>query len=114
KSSAGVRTFACPAWLLEDLAALLKGRGLTAADARALVFVSPDGAPLHYTNWRRRTWVPACEMAGLAGPRFHDLRPMAATALIAAGTDVKTTQARLGHSSSRMTLDLYAKATSEA
>jgi integrase len=114
KSTAGIRTFACPAWLLEDLAALLKRRGLTAADGEALVFVSPDGAPLHYTNWRRRIWLPACEAAGLAGLRFHDLRSLAATALIAAGTDVKTAQTRLGHSSSRMTLDLYARATGEA
>jgi integrase len=114
KSSAGVRTFACPKWLLEDLAALLSRRGLTAADSDDLVFVSPDGAPLNYTNWRRRVWLPACETAGLAGLRFHDLRSLAATALIAAGTDVKTAQTRLGHSSSRMTLDLYARATAEA
>jgi integrase len=114
KSEAGVRTFACPAWLLDELAALLRRRGLTAADGGTLVFVSPDGAPLQYTNWRRRSWLPACEAAGLTGLRFHDLRSLAATALIAAGTDVKTAQTRLGHSSSRMTLDLYARVTAEA
>jgi integrase len=114
KSSASVRTFACPTWLLDELAALLNRRGLTAADSDSLVFVSPDGAPLHYTNWRRRTWVPACEEAGLAGLRFHDLRSLAATALVASGADIKTAQTRLGHSSSRMTLDLYARATGKA
>lgn len=114
KSAAGVRTFAVPAWLLEDLAALLSRRGLTAADGDALVFVSPDGAPLDYTNWRRRTWLPACKAAGLAGLRFHDLRSLAATALVASGADIKTAETRLGHSSSRMTLDLYARATGEA
>ena len=90
KSAAGVRTFAVPAWLLEDLAALLSRRGLTAADGDALVFVSPDGAPLDYTNWRRRTWLPACKAAGLAGLRFHDLRSLAATALVASGADIET------------------------
>jgi hypothetical protein len=39
-SGAGVRAFACPAWLLEDLAALLKRRDLTAVDSEALVKVS--------------------------------------------------------------------------
>ena len=92
KSSAGIRTFACPTWLLDELAALLARRGLTAADGDALLFVSPDGAPLHYTNWRRRKWVPACETAKLKGLRFHDLRSLAATALVASGADVKTAQ----------------------
>ncbi len=50
----------------------------------------------------------------MPGGRFHDLRSLAATAMIAAGVDVKTAQMRLGHSSSRMTLDLYARATSDA
>ena len=32
-----------------------------------------NGAPLRYTNWRQRVWLPATEAAGLAGLRFHDL-----------------------------------------
>jgi len=111
KSRAGVRRLAIPDWLVEDLAGLLSRRGLTGADDRVLVFVSPDGRPLHYPNWRRRTWVPACEVAGLGGLRFHDLRSMAATALVAAGVDVKTAQTRLGHSSPSLTLGIYARAT---
>jgi integrase len=114
KSDAGRRSLASPRWLVDDLAAVLARRGLTAADASALVFTSPDGAPLHYTNWRRRVWRPATKAAGLPALRFHDLRSTAATALVASGADVKTTQARLGHSSSRVTLDLYARATSRA
>ena len=43
-----------------------------------------------------------------------DLRSMAATALVASGADIKTAQKRLGHSSSRMTLDIYARATGDA
>ncbi len=39
---------------------------------------------------------------------------MAATALIAAGVDVKTTQVRMGHSSPHVTLALYARATTVA
>jgi integrase len=113
KSRAGVRRLAIPDWLVEDLAGLLSRRGLTGADDRVLVFVSPDGQPLHYPNWRRRTWVPACEVAGLGGLRFHDLRSMAATALVAAGVDVKTAQTRLGHSSPSLTLGIYARSTAD-
>jgi len=114
KSDAGRRSLACPTWLIDDLAAVLGRKGLTAADADSLVFVSPDGAPLQYTNWRRRVWRPATVAAKMPALRFHDLRSTAATALVASGADVKTTQARLGHSSSRVTLDLYGRATTGA
>ena len=114
KSEAGVRTFACPKWLLDDLAALLVRRSITGAQGDQLVFVSQQGSPLHYTNWRRRTWLTACARAGLSGLRFHDLRSLAATALVAVGTDVKTAQTRLGHSSSRVTLDVHARSTTDA
>jgi integrase len=50
----------------------------------------------------------------LGALRFHDLRSIAATALVMAGVDVKTAQYRLGHSSARVTLDIYARATQEA
>jgi integrase len=96
------------------MAALLNRRSRSAAHGDRLVFVSPDGAPLSYTNWRRHTWVPACIAAELPGLRFHDLRSLAATALIASGANVKTAQTRLGHSSPRMTLNLYARATTDA
>ena len=39
---------------------------------------------------------------------------MAATALVAAGVDVKTAQARLGHSTPATTLGIYARATADA
>jgi len=114
KSNAGTRTLSCPKWLVEELAALLMRRGLTAADQSAFVFVGEGGQHLDYTNWRRRVWVPSCEKAKLPGLRFHDLRSLAATALVAAGVDVKTAQTRLGHSSPQMTLGIYARATVDA
>lgn len=42
-----------------------------------------------------------------AGFRFHDLRHYYASALIAAGLDVKVVQARLRHASAKTTLDTY-------
>jgi integrase len=114
KSDAGYRTLSVPAALCDLLANCLVRRRLTGADVDALVFVAPDGGPLHYSNWRQRVWVPACERAGLDGLGFHDLRRANATALVADGVDLKTAQARLGHSDPRLTLAVYAQATSEA
>ena len=104
---------AIPEWLSTELALLMARRGLTAANSNSLLFVNEDGGPLDYSNWRRRIWVPACEEAGLRGLRFHDLRSVATTALIAEGVDVKTAQTRLGHSSPQVTLGIYARATAE-
>ncbi|HVA73117.1 MAG TPA: site-specific integrase [Acidimicrobiales bacterium] len=114
KSTAGRRSLAVPTWLAEDLAAVIARRGLTAADSESLVFVDRDGGPLDYTNWRRRMWARATKKAGLVGLKFHDLRSMAATALVAQGVDIKTAQTRLGHSSPQVTLGIYARATVEA
>jgi integrase len=51
---------------------------------------------------------------GLDGLTFHDLRRANATGLVAEGVDVRTAQARLGHSDPRLTLAIYAQATGEA
>jgi integrase len=105
---------ALPAALGTILAEHLASAGLTAADESALVFEAPRGGPLRYSNWRRRVWLPAANEAGVAGAGFHDLRRANATRLVATGVDVKTAQARLGHSDPRVTLAVYAEATSDA
>lgn len=114
KSAAGRRTLTLPKALGTLLAAHLAATGLTAADAERLVFTSPRGAALDYPRWRQRVWVPAVREAGLVGVNFHDLRRANATALVHDGIDVKTAQARLGHSDPRLTLAIYAQATTEA
>jgi len=91
-----------PGPLTEFLAKHLVLRGLTGADADALVFTAP--AVTHsLRNWRNRVWLPACRAVGLDGLGFHDLRRANATALVRLGVDVKTAQQRLGHSDVRMT-----------
>jgi integrase len=119
KTRAGRRTMSVAGWLVDELAALMARRGLTGADPEALLFVSAQGTPLRYTNWRRRVWLPAVKAAaveapGLAGLVFHDLRSLATTALIDEGVDPKTAQTRLGHSSPQVTLGIYARATRRA
>ncbi len=46
--------------------------------------------------------------------RFHDLRHFAATQLIAAGVPVTTVSERLGHASTKMTVDVYGHAVADA
>jgi integrase len=79
KSMRGSRTFTAPEWIMDLLADHLAARSLTGADSQELVFVTPHGAPLHYSNWRRRLRVPASEFAGFSGLHFHDVRKTAAT-----------------------------------
>jgi len=111
KSVKGHRRLDCPGWLAKELGSLVRRNGLT--DPDHLLFVTPEGMPLDYSRWRARVWKPACEIAGLPELVFHDLRSISATAHVAERVPVSVTQARLGHSSSRMTLDVYARATSE-
>ena len=80
-------------------------------DERALVFTSPTGGPLRYSNFRKRVWYPAVERAGLPPIGFHDLRRTAATVLVANNIDMKTAQVRLGHANPALTLKIYAQAT---
>jgi integrase len=113
KSAAGRRTLSIPVELANLLSKHLSELGLTGATSNALLFAGSSGRPLDYSNWRRRVWVPAVERAGLGSLGFHDLRRTNATAMVLEGVDVKTAQARLGHSDPRLTLAVYAQATGE-
>ena len=114
KSAAGGRTLAIPQALADILAEHMTSAGLTVADDHRFLFESSTQAPLRYSNWRRWVLVPAVATAGYPGAGFHDLRRASATALVRQGIDVKTVQARLGHSDPRLTLQLYAEVVQEA
>lgn len=114
ESQAGIRALALPDALARELAAHIAAMGLTAADGSALLFPSASGSPMSYSNFRQRVWQPAVEKAGLCGTGFHDLRRTNASIMVAEGVDLKTAQRRLGHSDARLTLELYAQATSAA
>jgi integrase len=60
---------------------------------------------LHYTNWRRRVFVPAVEAAGLAEPlpTPHDLRHTFGSWLAGAGVPPTDIMALMGHSTLRAT-----------
>lgn len=113
KTRSAVRTLAMPAPLVAALEEHFEACELNPSKEKQLVFADEIGGPLSYSNWRRRVWVPACEQANLAGLGFHDLRRTNATAMVAAGVDIKTAQHRLGHADPRMTLSIYAQITDE-
>jgi hypothetical protein len=74
---------------------------------RGLVFPSPGGQILNDDNIRHRVFRPAVRRTTLTSYRFHDLRHTYAALMIAAGAHPKYLQAQMGHSSIRVTLDLY-------
>ncbi len=73
----------------------------------AVLFTSANGQVLRLNNWRRRVFAPACETAGIAGLKPHDLRHTAASLAVRSGANVKVVQRMLGHASAAMTLDVY-------
>ena len=62
--------------------------------------------PNNFSRWWRRF----AKDIGQEGLRFHELRHTQASLLLAAGTDIKTVQARLGHASPSVTMGFYAHA----
>lgn len=113
KSEADCRTLAIPPALADILAEQIARRGLSATDEERFLFETGGGQPLRYSNWRQSIWVPEVRAADQSGAGFHDLRRASATALVARGIDVKTVQARLGHSDARLALQIYAQVVHE-
>ncbi|MEY2421045.1 MAG: hypothetical protein QOI95_1112 [Acidimicrobiaceae bacterium] len=82
-------------------------------DEDALVFTSPTGGLLRYSNFRKRVWRPAIARLELPAIGFHDLRRTNATVLVQRNVDLKTAQIRLGHSDPALTLRIYAQPTDD-
>lgn len=79
-----------------------------------LVFTAPAGGPLRAANFRLRVWGPAVEAAGLGDLTFHGLRHAAASFMVGAGEHPRVIQHRLGHSTARLSLELYAHVSEAA
>jgi integrase len=73
-----------------------------------VVFCSHAGTPIEPRNLVRRGLAPALRAAGLPRLRWHDLRHVAASSLIAAGLAADDVARILGHSSAAVTLRVYA------
>ena len=83
-------------------------------DPDALIFVGPRGGTLR-RRFGERILQPAAERAGVSKSlTFHSLRHCAVTAMADAGVPYNVTQARAGHSTARMTMELYSHRTTAA
>lgn len=73
------------------------------------LFTRWNGLPMGVTT-PTQFWSKFLKTNGFPHMRFHDLRHLSATILIAAGVPVKSVSARLGHTQISTTLDIYADA----
>ncbi|MEC0211806.1 tyrosine-type recombinase/integrase [Paenibacillus ehimensis] len=71
-----------------------------------LVVCQLNGNSLSWTNFDKY-WKRCLEKSGVRPIRFHDLRHTCASLLLSAGVHPKVVQELLGHSSIKVTLDLY-------
>ena len=118
KTKAGIRTLSVDPVTISMLREL---KGIQTAALSTIEIDVTDESPVLCSNtggWanrhnHQRWWKEWKEshFPNLADLKFHELRHTQATRLLAAGTDIKTVQARLGHSSASVTLDFYAHAS---
>jgi integrase len=111
KSSASARTLVLPGPMADELVAHVELLALVDDD---LLFADAQGRPIRRSRFRYQVFQPAVEAAGLTGLTFHGLRHSAATRWVAAGVDVRTVQAWLGHADPSLVLRLYAHASDTA
>ena len=72
------------------------------------VFTTSEGRPMDMNKYRNRQFRRACDMAHIHPyPRFHDCRHTFASILLNNGESLKYVQEALGHSSIKMTADVY-------
>ncbi|MBW1924197.1 MAG: site-specific integrase [Deltaproteobacteria bacterium] len=71
------------------------------------LFFNREGNPIDINNVRNRVFHKALEKAGLRKIRIHDLRHTYATLRIQAGHNILDVSKQLGHSSVKITLDIY-------
>ena len=72
------------------------------------VFTTRTGTPHHAPHIGLRALKPALEKAGLQPVRWHDLRHTFASLLVAGGANITFVSRQLGHTSSQITLGIYA------
>lgn len=99
-----------------DLAVLdeqIRSLGSEAELPDSILFRSVEGRPLNYRNLSQRVLKKVIRETGLPQFTFHDLRKTHATMLVAASTDPKVVEQRMGHRTIDTTLKYYAQPTRE-
>ena len=118
KTVSGIRTIPLGKNLLNELKVahrkylenkLLMGSNF---DNSNLIICQENGSPYHTDSFSNK-WKRFVKKHNIRYIRFHDIRHSNATALIAAGVDIKTVQKRLGHSDISTTMNIYAHVTAK-
>jgi integrase len=113
KTTRSRRTIPLPKLLLKKLASHKSGQAeqrLKAGcewQAYDLVFCSEKGTPHQIANLTYRYFHPILEKAELPRIRLYDLRHTCATLLLVENQHPKVVGERLGHSTTRLTMDTY-------
>ncbi len=100
-----VRTVTLPGFAADELATHLDAYGLPGDDG--LVFPTRNGTPLQGPSWSSNTFRRALDKANLPRIRVHDLRHTSVSLALDAGGRPEVVQERHGHSSIRVTVDMY-------
>ena len=113
KTRTSLRSTAVPPFLVDALRTHV-AEHRTDAPVDGLLFVGPRSGTLR-RNFVERVLRPASERAGLpASLTFHGLRHVAVSSMAEAGVPYNVTQARAGHATARMTVELYSHRSNEA
>ena len=92
---------------VHELESKKKGFALGLGDLPEYVFTYENGGLIDKDNWRGRVFYKALKKAGLRRIRIHDLRHTYATLRISKGDNIQDVSNQLGHSSTKLTLDVY-------
>ncbi len=111
KTPRSIRNLPMPRWLGEKL---LKHRHRTHGCPNNYLFEGTSGKPLNPVSMCQRVLQPALSALGLPRVSWHCFRRTLATWLSERGTQIKTTQELLGHSSVTTTLDYYVQSLTES
>jgi len=115
KTSAAKRDIPIPPSLVRMLASH-RERAFASGFAKPgdFVFSSQAGTPMNHRNITRRGLEKALERGNLPKLRWHDLRHLAASALISQGASIPYLSRVLGHANPAITLGIYAHQYAEA
>jgi integrase len=80
---------------------------LAKSEPEDLVFPSFSGEPLHRSTLYKQGYLPAIRRSGVPRIHFRNLRHTYASLLIAQGEQPKYIQDQMGHSSIKVTFDIY-------
>ena len=97
------RTVTLPNWYVRILESQI------AESNSEMVFPSPEGRPLPQRRFSTRFWRPATRKAGWVGVTPHQIRHLHVTQLLENRRPLTEVAARLGHSTPRVTAEVYAK-----